>query len=149
MPYTEVTLHVADAIRGQVGSEYTFRQFGLLKPRRIGNGLVNVTVTPAGWATYQKGEETILFLYRHARYTGLQTTVGLGHGKFQVSLAGATNRANNAGLFAHVTVDPALLADSDRRVMNTNEGRGQHQGLRRAGQQDRRRPLDRAGEHAQ
>ena len=36
--YTEVTLHVANAIRGQVGSDYTFRQFGLLKPRSVGNG---------------------------------------------------------------------------------------------------------------
>src|SRR5262245_53044852 len=78
IPYTEVTLHVADAIRGNVGSDYTFRQFGLIKPRPMGNGLVNVSVTPAGWATYRKGEETLLFLYKHAKWTGLQTTVGLG-----------------------------------------------------------------------
>ncbi len=115
-PYTEVQLRVHDAIRGQVGSQYTFRQFGLLKPRRMGNGLTNVTVTPAGWATYAKGEETILFLFQHAKYTGLQTTVGLGHGKFNVAMAGAANRASNAGLFAHVGVSPTLLADSDRRV---------------------------------
>ena len=31
LPYTEVTLHVDEAIRGPVGSEYTFRQFGLLE----------------------------------------------------------------------------------------------------------------------
>lgn len=91
LPYTEVTLHVADAIRGDVGTEYTFRQFGLLKPRSMGNGMVNLMVTPAGWTTYTQGEETILFLNRHARYTGLQTTVGLSHGKFTVSLAGASN----------------------------------------------------------
>jgi hypothetical protein len=122
LPYTEVTLRVNDAIRGQVGSEYTFRQFGLLKPRRMGNGLTNVMVTPAGWATYTKGEDTILFLFKHAKYTGLQTTVGLGHGKFNVAVAGAANRAGNAGLFAHVSVSPSLLADSDRRVMNTENG---------------------------
>ena len=122
LPYTEVTLHVNDAVRGQVGNEYTFRQFGLLKPRRMGNGLTNVMVTPAGWATYKKGEETILFLFKRAKYTGLQTTVGLGHGKFNVALAGAANRAGNAGLFSHVSVDPGLVADSDRRVMNTSHG---------------------------
>ena len=121
-PYTEVQLRVHDAIRGQVGSRYTFRQFGLLKPRRMGNGLTNETVTPAGWATYAQGEETILFLYKHAKYTGLQTTVGLGHGKFSVAAAGAANRASNAGLFAHVSVTPGLLADSDRRVMSTEKG---------------------------
>jgi hypothetical protein len=122
IPYTEVTLHVADAIRGQVGSDYTFRQFGLLKPRSLGNGIANVTVTPAGWATYRKGEETILFLYRHAQWTGLQTTVGLGQGQFKVAMAGATNHVDNAGLFAHMQVDQSLLSESDRRVMNTERG---------------------------
>jgi hypothetical protein len=52
LPYTEVTMRVAEAIRGQVGGEYTFRQFGLLKPRRMGNGLVNLMVTPSGWTSY-------------------------------------------------------------------------------------------------
>jgi hypothetical protein len=122
VPYTEVTLHVAEAIRGDVGTEYTFRQFGLLKPRSMGNGLVNLMVTPAGWTTYAQGEEAILFLNRHARYTGLQTTVGLSHGKFKVSMAGATNGANNSGLFAHLMVEPQLLVESDRRVMSTKEG---------------------------
>jgi hypothetical protein len=122
IPYTEVTLHVADAIRGQVGSDYTFRQFGLLKPRKLGNGLTNIAVTPAGWATYRKGEESILFLYRQARLTGLQTTVGLGQGQFRVSMAGAKNHVDNAGLFEHMQVDNHLLSDSDRRVMNTGKG---------------------------
>ena len=122
IPYTEVTLHVADAIRGQVGTEYTFRQFGLLKPRDAGNGLTNVMVTPAGWATYRKGEEDILFLFKHAKWTGLQTTVGLGHGQFRVAMGGAVNQADNAGLFAHLTVDSNLLAETDRRVMNTGKG---------------------------
>jgi hypothetical protein len=122
IPYTEVTLHVADAIRGQVGSDYTFRQFGLLKPRKLGNGLTNIAVTPAGWATYRKGEESILFLYRQARLTGLQTTVGLGQGQFKVSMAGAKNHVDNAGLFEHMQVDDHLLSDSDRRVMNTGKG---------------------------
>jgi hypothetical protein len=122
LPYTEVTLRVAEAIRGEVGTEYTFRQFGLLKPRSMGNGMVNLMVTPAGWTTYAQGEEAILFLNRHAKYTGLQTTVGLGRGKFKVSMAGASNDANNSGLFARVKVDPQLLVGSDRRVMSTNKG---------------------------
>jgi hypothetical protein len=121
-PYTQVTLHVAEAIRGAVGTEYTFRQFGLLKPRSMGNGMVNLMVTPAGWTTYAQGEEAILFLNRRAKYTGLQTTVGLAHGKFKVSTAGASNDVNNSGLFAHVKVEPNLLAGSDRDVMRTNKG---------------------------
>jgi len=122
LPYTEVTLHVSEAIRGQVGSRYTFRQFGLLKPRTMGNGLVNVMVTPAGWPTYRKGEENILFLNKHAKLTGLQTTVGLTHGQFEVAMGGALNHAGNHGLFAHVAVDSNLLEESDRRVMNTEKG---------------------------
>jgi hypothetical protein len=122
LPYTEVTVHVAEAIRGEVGTEYTFRQFGLLKPRSMGNGMVNLTVTPAGWTTYAQGEETILFLNKHAKYTGLQTTVGLDRGKFKVSTGGASNNANNSGLFAHVRVEPTLLVGSDRRVMSTKQG---------------------------
>lgn len=122
LPYTQVTVHVADAIRGNVGSEYTFRQFGLLKPRSMGNGLVNLMVTPTGWTTYAQGEEAILFLNQHAKYTGLQTTVGLGQGKFKISMAGATNGANNAGLFEHVKVNPGLLSESDRLVMSTTKG---------------------------
>ena len=122
LPYTEVTLRVAETIRGPAGNEYTFRQFGLLKPRNMGNGYVNLMVTPAGWTTYAQGEEAIFFLNRHAKFTGLQTTVGLGQGKFKVSMAGATNTANNAGLFRRVKVDPAVLSEPDRRVMNTSRG---------------------------
>jgi len=122
IPYTEVTLHVADAIRGQVSGDYTFRQFGLLKPRDMGNGLTNLMVTPAGWATYARGEEAILFLNKKAAWTGLQTTVGLGQGKFKVSMASAVNQSNNAGLFTNVTIDPTLLGTKEQRAMMTQHG---------------------------
>ncbi len=122
IPYTEVTMHVADAIRGQVSGDYTFRQFGLLKPRDMGNGQTNLMVTPAGWATYSKGEEAILFLNKHAAWTGMQTTVGLGQGKFTVAMAGAANQSNNAGLFKNVTIDPTLMGTKEQRVMMTQQG---------------------------
>jgi hypothetical protein len=122
IPFTEITLHIADAIRGQVAGEYTFRQFGLLKPRDMGNGLTNLMVTPAGWTTYTKGEEAILFLNKKAAWTGLQTTVGLGQGKFKISMAGATNQSNNAGLFKNVSIDPSLLGAKEQRAMMTQQG---------------------------
>ena len=122
LPYTEVTMHVAEAIRGSVGSEYTFRQFGLLKPRSMGNGMVNLMVTPSGWTTYTQGEAAILFLNPHAKYTGLQTTVGLAQGKFKISMAGATNGTNNMGLFEHVKVSPSLLSPTDQTLMSTKKG---------------------------
>jgi hypothetical protein len=122
IPYTEVTLHVADAIRGQVTGDYTFRQFGLLKPRAMGNGMTNLMVTPAGWATYSKGEETILFLNKKAAWTGLQTTVGLGQGKFSVAMASAVNQSNNAGLFKNVEIDQLALGAKEKRAMFTQQG---------------------------
>ena len=122
IPYTEVTLHVSDAIRGNVSGDYTFRQFGLLKPRDMGNGMTNLVVTPAGWATYIKGEEAILFLNKKAAWTGLQTTVGLGNGKFKVSMAGAVNQSNNAGLFKNVSVDTTLLGTKEQRALQTQQG---------------------------
>src|SRR5215472_16560834 len=122
IPYTEVTLHVSDAIRGQVGNDYTFRQFGLLKPRDMGNGMTNLMVTPAGWATYAKGEEAILFLNKKAAWTGLQTTVGLGQGKFKVSMAGATNQSNKVGLFKNISVDSTALGTKEERALLTQQG---------------------------
>jgi hypothetical protein len=122
IPFTEVTLHVADAIRGQVSGDYTFRQFGLLKPRDMGNGMTNLMVTPAGWATYTKGEETILFLNKKAAWTGLQTTVGLGQGKFKVALATAVNQSNNAGLFKNVEIDQTALGTKEKRAVLTQQG---------------------------
>ena len=122
IPYTEVTLTVSDAIKGDVGKEYSFRQFGLLKPRDMGNGKRNLMVTPAGWATYTKGEDTILFLRKKASWTGLQTTAALGHGKFKVAMANATNQANNAGLFKNLQVSPSLLSSREQRALLTTTG---------------------------
>lgn len=129
LPYTEVTIRVAEAIKGQSSGDYTFRQFGLLKPRKMGNGMTNLMVTPAAFANYKKGEETILFLYKEASRTGFRTTTGLGQGKFNVSLAGATNQFNNAGLFDGVVMDQSLLGATERRVMATKTGAVNAQGF--------------------
>ncbi len=122
IPYTEVTLQVGEALKGQPGKEFTFRQFGLLAPRRTADGRVNLMVTPAAWATFTKGEESIFFLRRQASRTGLRTTAGLAQGQFRVSAAGATNAIDNAGLFERVAVDAGLLDDAELRVMATTRG---------------------------
>lgn len=122
IPYTEVTLQVFDALKGEAGHQYTFRQFGLIHPRPLGDGRVNLMVTPPGWATFAKGESTIVFLRKSAAWTGLRTTAGLSQGKFTVDMAGAANRTNNAGLFRGVQVDPSLLGDAQKRVFSTREG---------------------------
>jgi len=122
VPFTEVTLQVAEVLKGQAGKAYTFRQFGLLKPRPVGNGRVNLMVTPSAWATWVPGEESIVFLRTPARWTGLQTTAGLAQGQFKVSVGGALNALGNSGLFRQVAVDPLLLGDREKRVLATQQG---------------------------
>ena len=55
LPFTEISLDVGQSIKGDHGSTYTFRQFGLIEPKSMGDGRVNLMVTPAGWPTYVKG----------------------------------------------------------------------------------------------
>ena len=122
VPYTQVTIQVSEALRGQVGGEYTFRQFGLTQPRKMGNGKVYLGVSPDGWARYAVGEDTMLFLYKRASITGLQTTVGLGQGKVAFQGGNAISQFGNTGLFENVEVDAKLLNDKDKRLLSTKKG---------------------------
>jgi hypothetical protein len=122
VPYTQVTIRVNEALRGQVGDEYTFRQFGLMQPRKMGNGKVNLSVSPDGWSKYAVGEDTMLFLYKRASMTGLQTTVGLGQGKVVFQGGNAISQLGNTGLFENVDVDANLLNDKDKRLLGTKKG---------------------------
>ena len=122
LPYTQVKVEVSDALRGQVGAEYTFRQFGLKEPRRMGNGKVYLGVTPAGWAKYEVGEQTMLFLHKAASVTGLRTTAGLGQGKVVFKSGNAVSQASNEGLFEGVEVNDNLLNDRDKRLLATKKG---------------------------
>ena len=122
VPYTEVTVQIAESLKGSPGRELTFRQFGLLAPKKMADGRVNLMVTPAAWATYSKGQESIFFLRKPAAWTGLRTTAGLGQGQFKVSGAGASNSVENSGLFEKVVVDPGLLAEPEQRVLSTTRG---------------------------
>ena len=122
VPYTQVTLQVSEAFRGEVGGEYTFRQFGLTAPRSMGNGTVNLNVTPDGWSKYKEGEDTLLFLYKQASITGLRTTVGLGQGKLAVNAGNVVSQFENEGLFANVQVNNNLLNDRDKRMLGTKKG---------------------------
>ena len=122
VPYTEVKVQVDETIRGQVGDEYTFRQFGLKEPRRMDNGKIYLGVTPAGWSKYTSGENVVLFLYKPAQMTGLRTTTGLGQGKVVLGGGNAVSQAGNEGLFENVTVSPNLLNDRDKRLLATKRG---------------------------
>jgi len=108
LPYTEVTILVAQSIKGDHESTYTFRQFGLKAPKSTGDGRVNLMVTPAGWPTYIDGEQVMLFLHKPASETGFQTTAGLTQGKFSIRGNQIANGIDNAELFARMKVEGPL-----------------------------------------
>jgi hypothetical protein len=111
LPYTELTIDVAQSVKGNHGESFTFRQFGLIEPRRMGDGRVNLMVTPAGWPTYAKGEQVMLFLHKPASETGLQTTAGLTQGKFSIRSGRIANGLGNDALFAGVNIDTPLTTE--------------------------------------
>ena len=110
LPYTEITLTVGQSLKGNHGATYTFRQFGLIEPRSMGDGRVNLMVTPAGWPTYVKGEQVMLFLHKAASETGFQTTSGLTQGKFTIKGKQIANDLDNDSLFAGVKIKRKLTS---------------------------------------
>lgn len=123
VPYTEVTVAVRETAKGDASGAYTFRQFGLTKPRDMGNGLVNLSVTPDGWPTYAQGEEVVLFLYKPAAWTGLRTTVGLFQGKFTIKDGYVANAIDNEGLFTGVRVDKTRLNEKEQAMVEMKGGK--------------------------
>jgi hypothetical protein len=121
MPYTEVTISVSDVAKGRIrgGSDYTFRQFGLLKPRRMPNGKTLLAVAPEGFPRWAVGEGVVAFLYRPASRTGLQTTAGLAQGKLSVLNGRVRNAFDNQGLFDGVRFQEGLLTARERQMVSS------------------------------
>jgi hypothetical protein len=116
LPYTEITVDVAQSVKGNHGETYSFRQFGLIAPKRTGDGRVNLMVTPAGWPTYAEGERVMLFLHQPASETGFQTTAGLTQGKFSIRGSEIANGLGNDALFAGVRIDAPLSTELQNLV---------------------------------
>jgi len=121
LPFTEITVAVGQSIKGNQGKEYTFRQFGLIEPKAMGDGRVNLMVTPAGWPTYTKGESVMLFLHAPASETGFQTTAGLDQGKFSIRSGRIANSLDNGALFDRVAF-AGKLTPSQRDLVNQAGG---------------------------
>jgi hypothetical protein len=131
VPYTEVTLRVMDTIRGDKGDKYTFRQFGLDKPRTMQDGRVYLGGRPAGWPTWRKNEVALVFMYPKARQTGLQTTVGLGYGKLSLGNRLALNGYDNTGLFEGTKASRGLLDRAEQEMFDNRGGPVHAETLRR------------------
>jgi len=121
LPYTEITIAVADSAKGELrgGKRYTFRQFGLLEPRKMPNGRTLVAVTAEAFPTWQEGKQVVAFLYRPASRTGLQTTAGLAQGKLTVLNGRIANEFDNRGLFDGVQISDDLLTDKERAMLKS------------------------------
>jgi hypothetical protein len=122
LAYTEVALHVSESIRGDLPENYTFRQYGLIKPRLTEDGKRMRLPAPEGFPRYATGEQVLLFFYPPARRTGLRTTAGLLQGKFVIGPGRIENGTGNAGLFRNVQIAPGLAEDNDRRLLATVSG---------------------------
>ena len=90
MPYTEVTIAVGVSPKGGVGpGDYTFRQFGLIKPRTLPNGQRLLMVTPAEFPLWRENECVVAFFYHPA--VGYITTGG--------EVAGEVNDISDMNIF--------------------------------------------------
>ncbi|MFI2811380.1 hypothetical protein [Microbulbifer sp. JSM ZJ756] len=121
IPYTEVTIQVGSDAKGKVkeGSEYTFRQFGLLEPHTAANGHKMLAISPEGFPRWNEGEYVIAFMHEKAGRTGLQTTAGMAQGKFSVMNGKLSNQFNNAGLFEDVEINQQLLSPEQQSMLTT------------------------------
>jgi len=120
-PYTEVTLGIDECPKGAIrgGARLTFRQFGLVAPRKMPDGQMLLTVSPDGYPHWQEGERVIAFLEQPEPRTGLQTTVGLAHGKLNLLDGRAVNELGNRGLFDGVRVNGGLLTERERAMFSS------------------------------
>lgn len=122
IPYTEITLDISETIRGDLAETYTFRQFGLLNPRRTADGRRKMMPGPAGFPKYVPGENVLLFLRPAAAWTGFRMPAGATHGKFTIDAGRVENGMGNAGLFRDVHLDKGLVTDRDKRLLTTAAG---------------------------
>ena len=121
IPYTEVTLRISESIRGNKSGEYTFRQFGLMKPRLTADGTKKMMPAPPGFPRYAAGQEIVLMLRPEAQWTGFRMPAGVTRGKFELGAGRVANDANNAGLFRNVKLEKGLANENEKRMI-TNGG---------------------------
>ena len=121
IPFTQVTITVHSVAKGNAveQQDYTFRQFGLLKPRTMENGHKLLAVAPEGFARWIEGETVVAFMYKPASRTGLQTTAGMAQGKLRLVNGKLVNEFNNAGLFEGVEIADGLLTSEQHNMLTT------------------------------
>jgi hypothetical protein len=140
LPYTEITFEVSQSIKsggykfvtppkweGKKPEKwpgrqtFTYRQFGLLRPRDMGDGKT-LAVTLDGFPKYKIDEEVMVFLYKPADQSGFRTTVGLAQGKFSIKKGKMANIINNRHLFANMEIEQEKLQAAERHMLTQRSG---------------------------
>lgn len=124
VPYTEVTLKVRGSVKRELAadSSYRFRQYGLLKNRRLADGRYLLATRIEGLPTWAVGEKVTVFMNKPSGRTGLSSPVGLAQGKLTGSGAKLANAFDNRGLFQGMRVDPAVLSPLEAEMLARNSG---------------------------
>ncbi|MFL6658664.1 MAG: hypothetical protein ACJ8GW_11365 [Massilia sp.] len=124
VPYTEVTLKVKGSVKRELAanSTYSFRQYGLMKPRKLPDGRYLLPSKIEGMPTWSLGEHVTTFFNKPASHTGLRTPVGLAQGKLTAGGAKSANSFNNRGLFNGVQVDPSVLSADEAAMLASRGG---------------------------
>lgn len=124
VPFTEVTLKVKSSLKRELAenSSYSFRQYGLLKTRKMSDGRYLLASKIEGMASWTVGEKVTMFLNKPALRTGLVTPVGLAQGKFTSSGSQLANSFNNRDLFKGMTVDPSVLNANEAAMLAKRGG---------------------------
>jgi len=124
LPFTEVTMKVNSSIKRElaVNSNYVFRQYGLLKPRKMKDGRFLLATKIEGMATWTVGEKVTTFMNKPASRSGMVTPVGMAQGKFTYSGAQAANSFDNRNLFKGMSVDAGVLSDRESAMLAKQAG---------------------------
>ena len=119
LPFTEVTMKVDSSIKRDMAanSTYKFRQYGLLKARKLQDGRYLLPTKIEGMATWTVGEKVTTFMNVPARRTRMTTPVGMAQGKFTYSGSQAANSFDNRNLFKGMSVDAGKLNSKESAML--------------------------------
>ena len=124
VPYTEVTLKVKGSLKRELKEKslYSFRQYGLLKPRKLADGRYLLPARIEGMASWTVGEQVTTFLNKPSSHNGLTSPVGLAQGKLTMGGDKAANSFRNQGLFKGVKVEGAALSTAEQAMLARPHG---------------------------
>lgn len=124
VPFTEITLKVKGSLKRDIaaGSRYSFRQYGLLKTRKLPDGRFLLPARIEGMPSWTVGEKVTTFLNKASAKSGLTSPVGLAQGKLTASGTQVANAYDNRGLFHGMSVDATVLRPGEAEMLAKRGG---------------------------